>query len=241
MSHHIFLTRSLLERVSKQNLDEIVELDLSSSQCDGKLKLIENLDLLPKLELLVLRDHQLTSIIPKTVTSNSLAPSPFSAAKRLVDLDLSRNQLVTLDGLQLATNLERLNLSHNFLTRLESSVFSELHKLQQLRLSFNRIASIHSILPLTSCLHLSMLSIAGNALCTALGSPQRLASTESSDSEESSLRYLLVFLFPSLEILDGDPIAQDERVLALERWQRGHFPTLKPRYAHIALQMDWLN
>lgn len=259
IQNQLFLSKSLLERVCKSDLNEVRELDLSfPSNCDGKLKLIENLELLPKLELLVLRDHALTSIIPRAITSTSLAPSPFAACSRLKDLDLSRNQLVTLDGLQCVQQLERLNVSHNEITSIEAKVFSELHNLQQLRLTFNQIANIHSLLPLTSCLHLSMLSISGNPICSALGSPQRIApsvptgsassssnslidrftnedSTPNAESDaaaptastaglpESNLRYLLIFLLPSLELLDGDLIGEDERITALQRWQRGWF------------------
>ena len=103
----------------------------------------------------------------------SVADAELGAFPRLCELNLSSNDLCTLDGVQTLSALEVLNVSSNRLAAIDVPIV-KLTSLRSINLSYNRIASLAPLgdLGRAAADHpLASLQLQGNQLCS-LAEPQ---------------------------------------------------------------------
>lgn len=118
----------------------------------------------------------------------------------LTTLNLGRNRLKDLAGLENLSNLVTLNLELNLLHgELDFSKY-DLPQLQELRLNNNKITSIHGLSGLKK---LNILDLANNYL-SEFSCPTILPNLKKLILSSNQLRYLNVKSFPSLRILRID-------------------------------------
>ncbi|CAH3143847.1 unnamed protein product [Pocillopora meandrina] len=121
-------------------------------------------------------------------------------------LDLSYNQLRSLNGLYSFEKLEELILDNNQLG--DDMDFPEMPHVHTLTLNKNKIVSLDVILDklsknLPSLKYLSMLS---NQAC-----PNELSFSHRDEEDYQRYRYYVLYRLPKLTFLDSRPVKQDER------------------------------
>jgi hypothetical protein len=183
---------SLVRRGGTESLATIKSLDLRGSVGGGAIKLLENLSLLPNLRSLNLAGNALASIVPLGEPS----------APALTALDVSRNRLTSLDGLQrLGGSLERLDATGNEIARLPPWL-GRMGRLQDAQLAHNCIARLEDVRSLRPLVHLYRLGLQRNP-CAEL--PQA--------------RSYIVHCCPSLQQLDDKDVLLDELQDAAARFR----------------------
>lgn len=150
-------------------LNTVVDLDLSGNKI-GVADLKQALDSMPSdsaLRRLALARLGIRSL---EVDADGSLISGLQRAARLIALDLSSNNLITLGRRQLAVlrQLERLDLSDNKIESLDPLNFNELTSLKQLVLSRNRIASLGDF-DFENLPQLQLLDLSGNRLSNLSG------------------------------------------------------------------------
>ncbi|XP_018567005.1 leucine-rich melanocyte differentiation-associated protein-like isoform X2 [Anoplophora glabripennis] len=125
-------------------------------------------------------------------------------------LDLSYNELISLEGLEGFPSLTELVLDNNQLS--DSLTFPYIPNLQTLSLNKNNIRDLESIiLKITQkCPNIIYLSLLGNKAC-----PNKLSGEE--NDEEDYQRYYVLFHLPKLKFLDSTKVCSSERTEALRR------------------------
>lgn len=118
-----------------------------------------------------------------------------STAERLVSLDISGNEICTLEPLKRLQNLERLDAANNLLPHLEGLQNCTL--LYELVCSENKIETVYDIEPLG---HLSLLS--------------HVDTRNNPFHEDDLSRLRTLYRLPLLVTLDGETVADEERVRA---------------------------
>jgi len=127
-------------------------------------------------------------------------------------LDLSYNQLSTLDNIDLFICLEELILDNNELG--DEVQFVRLASLHTLSLNKNRFKDLDRLLnQLMKCYpNLKYLSLLGNPAC-----PTPLSIVDSDDEDYRRYRYYVVSKLPQLKFLDSARITKQERLEAVRR------------------------
>ncbi|XP_022798230.1 leucine-rich melanocyte differentiation-associated protein-like [Stylophora pistillata] len=126
--------------------------------------------------------------------------------KVVTRLDLSYNQLRSLNGLYSFERLEELILDNNQLG--DDMDIPEMPHLHTLTLNKNKIANLDVILDkisknLPSLKYLSMLS---NQAC-----PNELSFSHRDEEDYQRYRYYVIYRLPKLTFLDSRPVKKDER------------------------------
>ncbi|XP_033746146.1 leucine-rich melanocyte differentiation-associated protein-like [Pecten maximus] len=120
-------------------------------------------------------------------------------------LDLSFNQLQSLDGIEHFVNLEELILDNNCFD--EHLQFPKLNSLHTLTMNKNKISNLSNILQnLASNLPaLRYLSMLGNVAC-----PNQLSDHEKDEEDYRRYRYYVLFHLNNLKFLDSSPVKAEE-------------------------------
>lgn len=121
---------------ASQNLQEISQLDLSTSQISD-VRPLQSLDNLVELKLI---NNRITDI------------TPLQSLNNLEVLDLSYNQISNIAPLSSLTNLEVLNLSFNQVQQVNS--LQSLMNLNELNLTNNQVSDITPLKPLDRLIYL---------------------------------------------------------------------------------------
>lgn len=214
---------NLLKDISAlQQLKNLFFLDLSRN----KLTAVYSSNLSERLVTLDLSHNQLTKL-PK------LAPLPFLKILRashncldalgemthpqLEQLDLSHNRISVIEGSLDLPLLESLDLSFNELS--DVSALGRLHSLQTLCLNRNQISGLHALQSLEMLVELEMAcnTVASLDEVALLAELPLLSALDLSMNFCQSLkfyRFQVVFMLPTLTVLDGQPVDPKEQVKA---------------------------
>ncbi|XP_029578183.1 centriolin isoform X2 [Salmo trutta] len=187
-----YITEDLISRLTKQdNLAFVRSLNLAVTKSgDKKFKFIENLEKCEHLQILNV-SHNVIEKIEKLEKLHNLR-----------ELHLSNNIIHKIEGLEHMASLQLLNLSSNDIEHVPLWLAKKLRSLQTLNLQRNKISSLHELSRLKSLKNLTELTVAENPIANL-----------------PHYRLFLVFHLRSLETLDGQPISQEEREQAPQRFQ----------------------
>ncbi|XP_035218814.1 leucine-rich melanocyte differentiation-associated protein-like isoform X2 [Stegodyphus dumicola] len=124
-------------------------------------------------------------------------------------LDLSFNNIRSLDNLELFPALEELILDNNDLNDLVS--FIPLPRLHTLSLNKNHFLDLETLLKqLSRCYpELTYLSLLGNPAC-----PDQLSNLEKDEEDYQRYRYYILHQIPNLKFLDSTPVKAFEKLEA---------------------------
>ncbi|CAH1402050.1 unnamed protein product [Nezara viridula] len=119
--------------------------------------------------------------------------------KLLMEINVSHNSIGRWENPdpKAIHSLENINISHNQLPTL--TIFAEMYNLATLDVSHNNINAMSEFDALKTLPVVTNLKIAGNKISTIIPDPRRL----------------IIYLLPSIKILDGVPITPMERVSAM--------------------------
>lgn len=145
---------------------------------------------------------------------NSLGPIHHDHLEQLV---LSHNCISTIDGVLNLPLLESLDLSFNEL--FDISALKTLKNLQTLRLNRNQISSLHALQSLETLIELEMACNSVSSLdeVALLSGLPLLSALDLSMNFCQSLkfyRFQIIFMLPTLTVLDGQPVDPKEQVKA---------------------------
>ncbi|XP_055776513.1 centriolin isoform X3 [Salvelinus fontinalis] len=187
-----YITEDLISRLTKQdNLAFVRSLNLAVIKSgEKKFKFIENLEKCEHLQILNV-SHNVIEKIEKLEKLHNLR-----------ELHLSNNIIHKIEGLEHMTRLQLLNLSSNDIEHVPLWLAKKLRSLQTLNLQRNKISSLHELSRLKPLKNLTELTVAENPIANL-----------------PHYRLFLVFHLRSLETLDGQPISQEEREQAPQRFQ----------------------
>ncbi|CDQ81110.1 unnamed protein product [Oncorhynchus mykiss] len=187
-----YITEDLISRLTKQdNLAFVRSLNLAVTKSgDKKFKFIENLEKCEHLQILNV-SHNVIEKIEKLEKLHNLR-----------ELHLSNNIIHKIEGLEHMASLQLLNLSSNDIEHVPLWLAKKLRSLQTLNLQRNKISSLHELSRLKPLKNLTELTLAENPIANL-----------------PHYRLFLVFHLRSLETLDGQPISQEEREQAPQRFQ----------------------
>ncbi|XP_029494434.1 centriolin isoform X8 [Oncorhynchus nerka] len=187
-----YITEDLISRLTKQdNLAFVRSLNLAVTKSgDKKFKFIENLEKCEHLQILNV-SHNVIEKIEKLEKLHNLR-----------ELHLSNNIIHKIEGLEHMASLQLLNLSSNDIKHVPLWLAKKLTSLQTLNLQRNKISSLHELSRLKPLKNLTELTLAENPIAYL-----------------PHYRLFLVFHLRSLETLDGQPISQEEREQAPQRFQ----------------------
>ncbi|XP_049781965.1 leucine-rich melanocyte differentiation-associated protein-like [Schistocerca cancellata] len=129
-------------------------------------------------------------------------------------MDLSFNQLSTLQGLEQFTLLKELVLDNNNLT--DTLCLPRLQHLHTLSLNKNNIVNLELLLNKISnnLPALRYLSLLGNVAC-----PNQLSDMEKDEEDYHRYRYYVLYRLPNLQFLDSTKVTTEERLEASRRGQ----------------------
>ncbi|XP_023182648.1 leucine-rich melanocyte differentiation-associated protein [Xiphophorus maculatus] len=137
-------------------------------------------------------------------------------------LDLSFNQLRSLAGLKMFTELEELVVDNNLLGN--DLQLPRLPKLHTLTLNKNQLTDIEALLEHLADVtpSLEYLSLLGNEAC-----PNQLVSLDKDDDDYQRYRYFVLYKLPQLKFLDSRKVTKKE---LMEAQARGAFmKVVKPK------------
>ncbi|XP_050428710.1 leucine-rich melanocyte differentiation-associated protein-like isoform X2 [Adelges cooleyi] len=147
-------------------------------------------------------------------------------------LDLSFNNLTTLNHSEHFSELEELILDNNHLD--DKIILPHLPNLHTLSLNNNKITILENLINQIkySMPSLRFLSLLGNKAC-----PTQLIDFEKDEDDYRRYRYFVLYYLPELKFLDSRPVTNEELSTALEK---GEFTkVIRPRYENEPLQYDW--
>ncbi|KAJ8022664.1 Leucine-rich melanocyte differentiation-associated protein [Holothuria leucospilota] len=127
-------------------------------------------------------------------------------------LDLSFNQLRSVEGLEYFKDLEELILDSNQLD--DTVTFPNLAQLHTLILNKNNIKDVDSLIAKIRK-HLpgvTYISLLGNTAC-----PNELSDSQKDEEDYQRYRYYVIFKLPQLKFLDSRPVSKQERIEAKRR------------------------
>lgn len=183
-----YITDGFIRKISKQNnLTRIHTLSFNTLR-DKKIRYIENLQALINLETLDLSNN----IIEKIDGLKTL--------KKLKSLSLSNNFINSITNLEELTRLENLDFHQNQIHSIPVWFGKKLTALKVLNLSDNQISSFDQIARLRTLYELRELHLQGNPI-----------------EHHEHYRLLVISYIPSLKILDGINITENERKQAKEQ------------------------
>ncbi|KAH9490600.1 hypothetical protein Btru_033787 [Bulinus truncatus] len=197
-----YITEDLIQKITKEtNLDLILSLNLTLSKEAGKkIKYIENLDRLRKLQTLNLSNNS----IEKMERLDKLL--------RLQDLNLSNNKITKIEGIENLTALQTLNLNDNLVEHVPLWLSKKLKALRTFKIARNKINSLSEVAKLKSLPDLILLDLTGNHLVTL-----------------PHYRLYIIFHLRTVEILDNQTITDKERQLSLERFSNDEVEQLEKK------------
>ncbi|CAL1547619.1 unnamed protein product [Lymnaea stagnalis] len=186
-----YITEDLIMKIAKvDNFDSIATLNLTLSKEGGKkIKYIENLDKLRKLQTLVLSYN----IIEKMERMDKLL--------RLRDLNLSNNMIVKIEGIENLISLQSLNVNDNQIEHIPQWLPKKLKALRKFRIARNKLASLNEVCKLKPLPDLVHLDVAGNPF-----------------SDLAHCTLYIVFHIRTIQILDGQSVDDTFRKRAQERF-----------------------
>ncbi|XP_018420154.1 PREDICTED: centriolin [Nanorana parkeri] len=186
-----YITENLIHKLSKQeNLAFVTALNLCLSKEGGKkFKYIENLEKCEKLEVLNLSYNLLERI------------EKLEKQSRLRELNLSQNRISKIEGLEHMYNLQKLNLAGNEIEHIPVWFGKKIKALNTLNLKQNKIFSLQDVSRLKTLKDLTSLFLADNPIANL-----------------PHYRLFIIFHLRSLNVLDGQPITNQERQEAHERF-----------------------
>lgn len=125
--------------------------------------------------------------------------------KKANTLDLSFNQIQSLDGLEMFLHLTELILDNNELN--DSIKFPEMLVLQTLSLNNNKLTNLEMLINQikTKLPNLEYLSLLGNIAC-----PNQLSDVEKDEEDYQRYRYYILHHLPKLKFLDSKVVTQEE-------------------------------
>jgi U2 small nuclear ribonucleoprotein A' len=109
-------------------------------------------------------------------------------------LDLSDNEIVTLDNFPLLNTLRTLILNNNRISSIADNLGQFLPRITALMLTNNQLVTLESLAPLAGMPSITNLSLVGNAVC-----------------RQENYRLFCIHLFPHLKILDFNKVKPVER------------------------------
>eukprot|EP01060_Flectonema_neradi_P031780 TRINITY_DN490_c0_g2_i1.p1 TRINITY_DN490_c0_g2~~TRINITY_DN490_c0_g2_i1.p1 ORF type:complete len:2706 (+),score=713.81 TRINITY_DN490_c0_g2_i1:109-8118(+) len=200
-----YLTKELIEKCGgSDDLSHLEYLQIKLPQGE-KIKRIENLDLVPRLEKLVLQHQKIQRIegIDKLYFLRFLSLKgnciefwdPQSTGSGIVNPREFKE-------LPLLQHLQHLDLSKNHITTLPPSLSRSFPSIKSLILSDNRIEDISKTAPIRGCKNLEVLSLDGNPISV----------------DFSHYRSFMVYSVPSVSLLDDVAVEDEERQEADIRW-----------------------
>ncbi|XP_055896823.1 centriolin-like isoform X5 [Biomphalaria glabrata] len=186
-----YITEDLIRKISKEsNLDLVTSLNLTLSKEGGKkIKYIENLDRLRKLQTLNLSYN----IIEKMENLDKLL--------RLQDLNLSNNMITKIEGIENMSSLQILNLNDNLIEHIPQWFCKKLKALRTFKIARNKIKSLSEIAKLKPLPDLIQLDVTGNHLISL-----------------PYYRLYIIFHLRTVETLDSQHVHDKERKQAQERF-----------------------
>ncbi|PIK57183.1 putative centriolin-like [Apostichopus japonicus] len=180
---------AIKSRTKKDDLKNVLLLDLALREGEKKIKYIEKLEDVTRLQVLRLGFNQ----IQKIENVDHLV--------KLRELDLSCNCIDKIEGLETLVHLQVLNISSNLIETIPAWLGKKLKALREINLAANLIFSLHDIYKLRGLKDLIAFSIAGNPLC-----------------DLAHYKLFIVFHLRYLTHLDGEPISAALRQEAQARF-----------------------
>ncbi|KAL4219131.1 hypothetical protein ACF0H5_021713 [Mactra antiquata] len=196
-----YITEDLIRKVCKEDSLEMVtsvNLTLTKAEAGKKIKYIENLDRLKRLQVLILSNN----IIEKIEKLDKLL--------KLRELDISMNCIVKIEGLENLTNLQMLNLTGNMIEHIPIWMGKRLKSLRVFLIGRNRLESLSELAKLKPLPDLIELTVAENPL-----------------AEFNHCRPYLIFHLRTLEVIDGQGINDRERNTARDRFEQDELQRLE--------------
>ncbi|XP_053381516.1 centriolin-like isoform X4 [Mercenaria mercenaria] len=196
-----YITEDLIRKICKEDSLEMVttlNLTLTKAEAGKKIKYIENLDRLKRLQVLILSNN----IIERIEKLDKLL--------KLKELDLSSNCIVKIEGLENLTNLQILNLSGNLIEHIPIWMGKRLKSLRAFHVGRNRLESLSELAKLKPLPDLTQLTVAENPL-----------------AEFNHCRPYLVFHLRTLEVIDGQAVTDRERSAAKDRFEQDELERLE--------------
>ncbi|KAK2177182.1 hypothetical protein NP493_614g00022 [Ridgeia piscesae] len=186
-----YITEDLIRKLTKQeHLAQITSLNLTLSKNNGKkIKYIENLECLKKLQTLSLSCNMIEKI------------EKLEKLTQLRELNVSFNSLTKIENLQTLTSLQTLNLSGNQIEHIPNWLPKKLKALRTLRIAKNNIQSLQEFSKLRPLRDLTQLTVAENPV-----------------TQLSHCRAFLIFHLRTVSVLDGQEVTEDERNAAHSRF-----------------------
>ncbi|XP_034152472.1 centriolin isoform X2 [Esox lucius] len=208
-----YITVDLISKLTKQdNLAFVRSLNLAITKSgEKKFKFIENLEKCERLQVLNI-SHNVIEKIEKLEKLNKLR-----------ELHLCNNRISKIEGLEHMANLQLLNLSSNNIEHVPMWLPKKLRSLRTLNLQQNKISSLQDVSRLKPLKNLIELSVAENPV-----------------SNLPHYRLFLVFHLRSLETLDEQPISQEERDQAHQRFHMEEIERLEQDLEFCMAEMDRL-
>ncbi|KAJ3183127.1 hypothetical protein HDU87_007550 [Geranomyces variabilis] len=134
-------------------------------------------------------------------------------------IDLRRNHIKSLAGIETLQELEELRVGHNFITSLHNA--SRLPALRLIDTSYNNLTvQSETFSPLTSLALLRDVDLSGNVV-----------------TREPGYRLQAIFALPRLRALDGLPVAVEEKVAATNLYSPS--PSVVASVQHAAMMKSW--
>ena len=240
-------TRKLPQQASRTQLDDTTTHDntlirymdadmFRTLTGQNNLKLITKLDLscppnrpnsrkFPYID----QTEQLTNLVEINLSGNVLSRCDrLAKLTQLQKVYVSHNKLENLDGLWPLINLTVLDVSYNQIQRVPSYLPKKLTALRELYLAGNKLVSLPDIIKLRALTGLVHLSVEDNPL-----------------SRLPHCRGMVVYGIPTLELLDGDPISEEEKTEAGTKYARetlevheGELNQLRERVGVLEQEVD---
>ncbi|KAL5012079.1 hypothetical protein ScPMuIL_010630 [Solemya velum] len=188
-----YITDDLIRKITKEeNLETIRNLNLTLSKEGGKkIKFIENLEKMKKLEVLNLSCNMIEKI------------EKLDRLGKLRDLNLAYNSISKIEGLENLINLQVLNVTGNLIQHIPIWIGKRLKSLRSFHIGRNHLQSLNELSKLKTLTDLTHLTVSENPL-----------------SELTHYRPYLVFHLRTLEILDSQAVTEDDRKHAKDRFSQ---------------------
>ncbi|XP_060070795.1 centriolin-like [Ylistrum balloti] len=200
MSGVRYITEDLVRKLAKEeNLEMITVLNLTLSKENGKkIKYIENLDRCKKLAVLNLSCNMIERV------------EKVEKLIKLRELNLAYNNITKIEGLENLANLQMLNLTGNNIEHIPIWLGKRLKALRTLHLGKNNLQSMSELAKLKPLPDLLELTVAENPLC-----------------QIPHCRLYLIFHLRTLQVLDSQPVTEEERRHARDRFEQDEIERLE--------------
>ncbi|XP_069121130.1 centriolin-like isoform X3 [Argopecten irradians] len=195
-----YITEDLIRKLAKEeNLEMITILNLTLSKENGKkIKYIENLDRCKKLAVLNLSCNMIERV------------EKVEKLIKLRELNLAYNNINKIEGLENLANLQMLNLTGNNIEHIPIWLGKRLKALRVLHLGKNNLQSMSELAKLKPLPDLLELTVAENPLC-----------------QIPHCRLYLIFHLRTLQVLDSQPVTEEERRHARDRFEQDEIERLE--------------